>query len=241
MTSFDSTDFFPTYTADTLSEAPSLQDLSLRDLSLQDLSLRDPSLQDLNRVLRVYLQQRINQLLDICFTEIDQAFLIWGVATLVIFSLAQFSTVGWTTQAVLDAALTGAAIATTSGLTWKLAVAEKLGWVIFLWAGLMSAGVVATAYGIFCGSSLILSNLCVLWLGLCTAGYSAMAIGMRSRCFTAASLVHALAVAGISYQYGGHFLQGWQFLGSGLVMASTLFFFSVVPWDMQASESDIPC
>lgn len=160
-----------------------------------------------------------------CFSEIDQAFIVWGVLTLSIFSLGQFSPISWTAQAVLDAALTGAGIATTSGLTWAIATQAKLRWVIFLWAVLMTIGIVVTAWGLFYSSALILSNLCFLWLGLCAAGYGAMAIGMKSRCFTAACLVHFVAIASLSYS------SSYQFLISGLVMAFTLFFFSVVPWD----------
>jgi len=208
-------------------------------------------MQDLNGLLRVHLQQvlrqiphqlsqRISQppafeLPSVCFTEIDQAFLIWGTATLIIFLLAQFSTLSWRSQAIIDAALTGASIALTSGLTWKLASSEDLRWVIFLWAGLMTTGMLTTIYGIFCTVGFILSNLCLLWLGLCGVGYCAMAVGMRSRCFSAACIVHVLAMVGL------HYHQSFQFINSGLVMAVTLFFFSVVPWDMQASDNDIPC
>lgn len=197
------------------------------------------SMQDLNGLLRIHLKQISRKpsltLPSICFTEIDQAFLIWGWLTVVIFSFAQFSTLSWTTQAIIDAALTGVGIATTSGLTWKLATSESLRWVIFLWAVLMSAGIVVTTYGIFCGVSLILMNLCVLWLGLCVLGYGAMAIGMRSRCFGAAFVAHVVATISVSL------VPSCQFALSGLIMSTTLFFFSVVPWDMQASEHDIPC
>ncbi len=178
--------------------------------------------------------------LCIRFTEIDRAFLVWGVLTLIIFSLAQFSSINWTTQAILDAALAGAGIAITSGLTWAIASSAQLLWVIFLWAGLVSTGAIVTAYGIFCSDVWILSNLCLLWLGLCAIGYGVMAAGMRSRCFTAACLVHLGAT--IFFQKGLviEFLSitSWQFFYSGLVIASTLFFFSVVPWDRQPSDSD---
>ena len=222
MTAFDSTDY-------------------LHKFSLPGVNPEVLSMQDLNGLLRVHLkhrltlQNRLNVFTDICFTEIDQAFIIWGAITLVIFCFAQFSMLDWRNQAVMDAVLTGVGIMATSGITWKIAIAEKLRWVIFLWAGLMSAGLLVTTYGIFCSTVLILSNLCLLWLGLCAIGYGMMAVGMQSRCFTAACLVHMLAMAALNYQ------TGWQFLASGFVMAFTLFFFSVVPWDMQASDFDIPC
>ncbi|MGD1864847.1 MAG: hypothetical protein ACFB0D_09845 [Phormidesmis sp.] len=181
-------------------------------------------------LLKRHFTHRLRGFASICLTEIDQAFIVWGALTLVIFSLGQFSTMNWTTQTILDAALTGAGIAVTSGLTWAISSSAKLRWVVFLWAGLMSAGSVATAYGIFYSSALILSNLCLLWLGLCAVGYGAMAIGMQSRCFTAACWVHLAAVPALSYA------SSCQFFTSGLVMALTLFFFSIVPWDMQASN-----
>ncbi|PZO21310.1 MAG: hypothetical protein DCF25_05045 [Leptolyngbya foveolarum] len=163
----------------------------------------------------------------VCFTSIDQAFILWGLASALIFSIAQFSLLSWATQAVIDAAITGACIASTAGLTWQIAKAENLRWIIFLWAILMAGGMALTAYGIFCGVSSILINLCPLWLGLCTVGYSIMGVRMRSHSFTAAALIHGISTLSVSL------VPSWQFLASGLVMALTLFFFSVVPWDMR--------
>lgn len=212
---------------------------NLRDISASHSSVLQHSealsMQDLNGLLKVHLRNRARRIAGICFTEIDQAFVIWGAVAVGIFLLAQFSNLGWHTQAIFDAALTGAGIASTSGLTWQLASDEKLRWVIFLWAGLMSAGMTLTAYGIFAGVGLILANLCPIWLALCALGYGAMAVGMRSHAFTAASLVHSLAILVLHHQ------PSWQFLTTGVVMGTTLFFFSVVPWDMQASEIDSPC
>ncbi|MEL6603053.1 MAG: hypothetical protein AAFP20_07490 [Cyanobacteria bacterium J06614_10] len=192
-------------------------------------------MQDLGGLVRAHLRNRVAAISDICFTEIDQAFVIWGLLSLGIFSLAQFSLLSWATQSVVDAALTGFGIVSTAGVTWQLASQERLRWVIFLWAVLMALGMVVTAYGIFGSVGFILINLCRFWLGLCALGYGVMAVGMRSHSFTAASLVHAFAMAILHHQ------PAWQFLTTGLVMAFTLFFFSVVPWDMQASEIDMPC
>jgi len=169
------------------------------------------------------------------FTEIDRAFLVWGAIALTIFSLAQFSTLSWSAQSSIDAALTGLGISSTSKITWRLACSERLSWVVCLWAILMAGGMMATAYGIFCGISIILINLCPLWLGLCALGYLAMAVGLGSRSFSAASAVHALAIPFLSL-HPTH-----QFLTSGLVMALTLFFFSFVPWDMRESEAEELC
>lgn len=164
----------------------------------------------------------------ICFTYIDQAFILWGVASIVIFSMAQFSLLSWATQALIDAAITGACIASTSSLTWKIAKEESLRWVVFLWAALMAGGMALTAYGIFCGVGSILIDLCPIWLGLCALGYTVMGIKMRSYSFTSAAIIHGISIFGIAL------IPAWQFIASGLIMAITLFFFSVVPWDMRS-------
>jgi hypothetical protein len=173
--------------------------------------------------------------LALSFTELDQAFLAWGFIALAIFSLAQFSHMSWTSQSLIDAALTGVGIVGTAKLTWRLACNERLRWVVCLWAVLMMGGTIATTYGIFCGVGPILMNLCSMWLGLCALGYLAMGVGLRSRCFSAASLVHAIAIIVLKLHPSS------QFLTSGLVMALTLFFFSVVPWDMRAAEAEELC
>ncbi len=196
-------------------------------------------MRDLNGLVRAQFGRIAGRLTaslpSVSFTELDQAFLAWGFVALAIFSLAQFSTLGWTTQAIVDAALTGAGIAGTAKLTWRLACSESLRWVIGLWTMLMAGGMIVTAYGIFCGIGLILANLCLLWLGLCTAGYLAMGVGLRSRSFSSASLLHGLAIIALPIHPTS------QFLISGLVMSLTLFFFSVVPWDMQAAEAEELC
>lgn len=182
-----------------------------------------------------FIHRPLERLADITFTEIDRAFLVWGVLTLVIFSLAQFSSLSWTTQSSIDAALTGIGITSTSKLTWRLACSERLRWVVCLWAVLMASGMISTAYGIFCGVGIILANLCILWLSVCALGYLVMGIGLGSRSFTAASIIHALGILFLVL-HPAH-----QFLTSGLVIAFTLFFFSFVPWDMRESEAEELC
>ncbi|EDX85843.1 hypothetical protein S7335_3546 [Synechococcus sp. PCC 7335] len=189
-------------------------------------------MQDLSGLLETHLRQRIQNWPSFCFSIIDQAFLIWGGLTLIIFLIGQFSSVSWMTQATFDAALTGVGIASTSSLTWALINDERLNWVILLWAGLMTAGIVVTAYGIYGGVSTLMVSLCPIWMGLCALGYGAMAVGMRSHAFTAACLVHTLAIMLLYNQ------PNWQYLTTGLVISSTLLFFSIVPWDMQIAETD---
>ncbi len=189
--------------------------------------------QYLSGSLSSFFKQRFQDWPGVCFSPIDQAFLVWGGLTLIIFLTGQFSSMSWMTQATLDAALTGAGIAWASGLNWTLIDDERLNWVIFLWAGLMTLGMSVTAYGIYGCVSAIMVSLCPLWMGLCALGYGAMAVGMRSHAFTAACLVHILAIPVLYHQ------PNWQYLTTGLVISLTLLFFSIVPWDMQVAEADV--
>ena len=189
-------------------------------------------MQDVSGLVAAHIKQRLQAL---CLTEIDQAFVIWAGITMAIFALVQFSQLSWRSQALIDALLVGGSIAATSGITWQLASLEKLRWVVFLWAGLMSVGMVTTAYGIFFNIIGILVALCPLWLGLCALGYGMMAAGMRSFAFTGACLTHV----------GGLWLlqeyPGSQFVIAGTIMSLVLLFFSVVPWDMNAAKSEVGC
>lgn len=215
----------------------SVEAMQVRPYRLNPAGMRDPI-----GLAKAHLRFLAGQLAEkgagfaesIGFTSIDQAFILWGAVSIVIFAIAQFSTVSWTTQAILDAAITGACIVCTSGLTWQVATIANLRWVVFLWAMLMTAGMVLTTYGIFCGVGSILINLCPLWLGLCALGYGVMGFKMRSYSFTSAALVHGIGIVSLAY------FPAWQFFVSGLVMALTLFFFSVVPWDMHTEEVDEP-
>ncbi|MEM8502055.1 MAG: hypothetical protein AAF716_02755 [Cyanobacteria bacterium P01_D01_bin.1] len=193
-------------------------------------------MQDVGGLLSVLLRQRTQSWQktrswpNFSFSPIDQAFLIWAGLTLTIFLTGQFSSISWAVQAMLDAALTGAGIACTSSLNWALVKDKRLNWVIVLWAVLMTAGMCVSAYGIYACESLIMVGLCPFWMGLCALGYGAMAVGMRSHAFTAACLVHTLAIAVLHHQ------PNWQYLTTGLVISLTLVFFSIVPWDMQVEE-----
>ena len=223
---------FPNYP--TINLLAGLKTIGMTSFDFRDTleAFRDESvgMPNIGGLLETHLRQRIQNWSGFCFSFIDQAFLIWGGVTLVIFLTGQFSSVSWMIQAAFDAALTGAGIASTSGLVWSLIDDERLNWVIFLWAGLMTAGMVVTAYGIYGCISIIMVSLCPLWMGLCALGYGVMAVGMRSHAFTAACLVHTSAIALLYHQ------PSWQYLTTGLVISLTLFFFSVVPWDMQVAE-----
>ncbi|MEM8808132.1 MAG: hypothetical protein AAGF01_19095 [Cyanobacteria bacterium P01_G01_bin.38] len=185
-------------------------------------------IQDICGLLKLRWQLGAWTLLDTHFTRIDQVFLVWAGISAAIFATAQFfPTLSWTTQAAVWAVLTCIGIVTMTNLVWFWVQVERLRWVVYLWSGLMLTGIVLTAHGIFNGVPLILINLCGLWLGLCAIGYAVMGVGMRSRSFLLASLMHLATVPALSS------MMAWQFLLTGAVMAGSLLLFACVQWDMR--------
>jgi hypothetical protein len=91
----------------------------------------------------------------------------------------------------------------------------------------MLGGVALTDLSIFLSWGQILMHLCPMWLGLSAIGYICTGIGMRSRAFSLASLVHLLGIAVLPY------LGSWQFLSTGIVIAASLLVFAGVQWDMR--------
>jgi hypothetical protein len=69
--------------------------------------------------------------------------------------------------------------------------------------------------------------LCPIWLGLSAIGYLCTGIGMRSRAFILAGIVHIVGIILLPY------VGGWQFLTTGIVMAANLLMFAEVQWDMR--------
>lgn len=181
--------------------------------------------QDLCGVLTLDCKIGSKTLLKQHFTRIDQVFLVWGVISGCIFLTAQFLPISWVTQAVVGSVLTLAGVVAMTRLAWFWVQVERLRWLVYLWSGLMLLGVVATVWGIFHSVAFILMNLCALWLLLCTVGYLVMGLGMESRSFLAAALVHAAAAVTLS--------PAWQFLTTAVVMAGSLFLFACVQWDMR--------
>ncbi|HAJ63680.1 MAG TPA: hypothetical protein DCP31_34320, partial [Cyanobacteria bacterium UBA8543] len=88
-------------------------------------------------------------------------------------------------------------------------------------------GVVLTDLSIFLSWGQVLVNLCPMWLGLSAFGYFCTGIGMRSRAFILAGLIHLLGIVLLPC------VCSWQFLGTGLVMAVSLLMFAGVQWDMR--------
>lgn len=184
-------------------------------------------LQDRIGLWRIQCQIGDMTLVSRFYTRIDQIFVIWGLIAGIIFGVAQFCPLSWTLQAALWSGLTLIGTIAMATLAWFWVSVERLRWVVFGWAGLMLIGVILTDLGIYGGWWLILCYLCPLWLGLSAFGYIWTAIGVRSRTFLFTGLLHLLGIGLLPY------CQGWQYLVTGLVIASCLLFLSEVQWDMR--------
>ena len=175
------------------------------------------------------LEMKIGQktVISVFYTRIDQVFVLWGLICAAIFVTAQFAPISWVIQAGLWSVLTLLGTVGMVVLTHFWVKVEGLRWVLFCWVALMLSGVALTDLSIFLSWGQILMNLCPMWLGLSAIGYICTGIGMRSRAFTLASLVHLLGIAVLPY------LGSWQFLSTGIVIAASLLVFAGVQWDMR--------
>jgi hypothetical protein len=183
--------------------------------------------QDLEGLLRINLRLGRKELFSSAYTRVDQAFLLWGAITAIIFVTAQFYPISWQTQAIAWSVLTVIGSAGMMALTYFWAKVEHLRWVVFTWVVLMNSGVAITDWGIFLGIPSILINLCLLWLSVSAAGYWITGIGLRSRALVLCGTVHVLSIFCLPY------VAGWQFLFTGIVIAISLLLLAEMQWDMR--------
>lgn len=180
-------------------------------------------------VWRIHFPLGKNAFYSTFYTRLDQACILWSVISVVIFTTAQFSPLSWIIQAVLWTMLTLLGIWVTLDLTRLWLKQERLKWVINSWIGVMLGGVILTDLSIFLGWGEVLIRLCPLWLGLSGVGYILTGLGMRSRTFMVASLIHLLGIVILPY------LATWQFLTTGLVLGTSTLILAEFQWDTTAS------
>ncbi len=183
--------------------------------------------QDRQGLLRIHWQVGRATLFSRFYTRIDQVFLLWGLISAAIFITAQFLPLSWVIQAGLWSALTLIGTVGMVVLTHFWVKVERLRWVLYCWVILMLAGVLLTDLSIFLSWGQVLMRLCPMWLGLSALGYFCTALGMRSRAFTLASIVHLIGIAVLPC------MGGWQFVTTGIVMATSLLLFAEIQWDMR--------
>jgi hypothetical protein len=183
--------------------------------------------QDRQGLLRLHLEIGKKTLISAFYTRIDQVFILWGLISAVIFITAQFLPISWVIQAGIWTTLTLIGTITMVFLTHFWVKVERLQWVLYCWVSLMLGGVILTDLSIFLGWGEILMRLCPLWLGLSAFGYFCTGVGMRSRAFILAGLVHLVGIAALPYA------GGLQFLTTGIMMGVSLLMFAEVQWDMR--------
>ncbi|MDB9526751.1 hypothetical protein PN498_12190 [Oscillatoria sp. CS-180] len=189
--------------------------------------------QDLRGLLRIEWRLGQFQLFSGAYTRIDQTFMIWGWITAIIFTVAQFSQVNWYSQALLWSGLTVIGIVAMAALAWFWVRVEQLRWVVYAWVLLMLLGVVLTDAGIFLGWGWVVLNLCQLWLGISAIGYGVTGIGLRSRTFLLAGLIHGIGIVLLPT------FSTLPFLFTGIIIAGTLLFLSEVQWDMRPPSASV--
>ena len=183
--------------------------------------------QDRQGLIYFHLRIRNKTLFSTFYTRIDQVFLLWGLISAAIFISAQFIHLSWVIQAGYWSVLTLIGTVGMVELTHFWVKVERLQWLLYGWVILMLGGVVLTDLSIFLGWGEVLMRLCPLWLGLIAFGYFCTGVGMRSRAFITASIIHLLGISTLPY------VGGWQFLATGIVMAVSLLIFAGVQWDMR--------
>lgn len=158
------------------------------------------------------------------YTQLDQACIVWGVISALIFVTAQYVPISWFTQAIWWSVLTVTGTLSMVALTpsW---VKQELGWLLYSWTILMLLGLVITDFSICLGWATVLMNLCPLWLGLIALGYLATGIGMRSRTLILTGMVHLLGIFILPY------CAAWQFLFTGIITGVTPLLLAEFQWD----------
>ncbi|MEW5856947.1 MAG: hypothetical protein AB1861_06145 [Cyanobacteriota bacterium] len=183
--------------------------------------------QDRQGLLRIHIEIGDKTLISAFYTPIDQVFILWGLISGIIFITAQFAPISWLMQAVFWTVLTLIGTIVMVCLTHFWVRVERLQWVLYKWIILMLGGVILTDLSIFFSWGEVLMHLCPMWLGLSAFGYFCTGVGMRSRAFIFASIVHLVGIAVLPYT--GSF----QFFSTGLIMAASLLIFAEIQWDMR--------
>lgn len=180
---------------------------------------------DLPGLWRCHWQVGNFVVLSTFYTRLDQACIIWGAISLVIFGTAQFFPISWLTQAVWWSVLSLIGTFGMSILTPPWLKNEGLGWILESWIMLMILGLVITDLSIFLSWGSVLIYLCHLWLGLVGLGYVLTGLGMRSRTLMLIGVIHLLGIVLLPY------VAAWQFLVTGMIMGSSVFILAEFQWD----------
>jgi hypothetical protein len=184
-------------------------------------------IEDLPGLWRIHWQLGNTTVVSTFYTRIDQACLLWGIISGVIFVTAQFLPLDWRVQAWLWSGLTLVGTVAMVNLAHRWARVEPLNHIIAAWVLLMVGGLVLTDLSVFLSWGQILAKLCPLWLGLNALGYFYTGLKMRSRAFFLIGLGQLLGVVALPY------VENWQFLATGVFMGLSSIVMAELQWDSE--------
>lgn len=184
-------------------------------------------IEDLPGLWRLHWQVGNTTILSTFYTRIDQACLLWGVISAIIFVTAQFAVLDWRSQALLWSGLTLMGTTVMIGLASHWTAIKPLNQIIAAWVILMVSGLILTDLSIFLSWSQVLVQLCPLWLGLSALGYLYTGLKMRSRAFFLVSLIHLIGILALSYA------GAWQFLLTGILTGLSSILLAELQWDSE--------
>ena len=204
---------------------PFKTDFFAQDIPLLKRKQSAFAIEDLPGLWRLHWQIGQVTIFSTFYTPIDQACLLWGVISFVIFMTAQFAPIDWVTQAFFWSGLTLLGTGAMVKLSESWTAIEPLNHVIFAWIVLMLAGLVLTDLSVFLGWGSMLMHLPLLWLALNAFGYLYTGLKMRSRAFLLICAVHLLAIMTLDY------VGVWQFLETGVVIGLSSVLLAELQWD----------
>ncbi|NJR51210.1 MAG: hypothetical protein HC780_18165 [Leptolyngbyaceae cyanobacterium CSU_1_3] len=182
-------------------------------------------IEDLPGLWRIHWQLGNTTVVSTFYTRIDQACLLWGIISSIIFITAQFLPLDWRVQALLWSGLTLLGTVAMISLSQRWKTVEPLNQIVAAWVLLMVGGLVLTDLSVFLSWGQVLAKLCPLWLGLNALGYFYTGLKMRSRAFFLIGLGQLLGVAALPY------LESWQFLATGVFMGLSSILMAELQWD----------
>jgi hypothetical protein len=180
---------------------------------------------DLPGLWRVHWQVGDRTLISTFYTRHDQACILWSILSGSIFATIQFLPLSWTLQASLASGLTLLGVWSMVALTQQRVEMDGLHSVLQCWVLLMVVGALLTDLSVFLGWGWLLMHLCSLWLSLSAIGYFYTGIKMRSRAFLLLCVIHLFGVLLLP------FVQGWHFLTTGFIIATSVWLIGELRWD----------
>ncbi|MBE9068613.1 hypothetical protein IQ260_18365 [Leptolyngbya cf. ectocarpi LEGE 11479] len=179
---------------------------------------------DLHGVIHIPIGQATSGNDSTYLTRLDQALVLWGMASAAIFCVAQFYRIDWSIQATLWSVFSGAVTLIAGQLTWFWVSSRNQRWILYHWSLLILIGLGLTDCSIWMGWGSLLAHLCSLWLGISALGYFVTGIGIQAPALLFLGILHSLVIPILAV------LPPWQFLLTGVVISGSLFCLAAFQW-----------